>query len=151
MPTTSFVPALDTSSFDIGSSSSTSSNSKSGEFGDEDYDSAYFDIEKVPSRSNANVGAISIDTSSFDLGGSADEDLDSDGYFGSDYGDNSLFSSASADQYAYDYGHPEDSSNSASSKEPGGVSASRETPSRVPIRNVLDVFQELKLAFGRGS
>ena len=132
----SLMSSLDTSGFDL---------SGKDEYDDEeDYTSSYFDIEKEPfsggaSRDNEFVGgSAKFETNMFDLGPLSEE------YDGSDdpYGDASssslsAFSSVSSSL-------PSQTSNLSSMPR-------RPANSKIPIRNVLDIFQELKLSFGRKS
>ena len=86
------------------------------------FNTAYFDVENVPGKSNANVG-ISVDTTSFNL--------ERDVYDVTDGSDDNDAPYAKMDEPKV-HGEEKDANGS-----------------RLPIRNVLDVFQELKLAFGR--
>ena len=109
----------------------------------DDYDASYFDIEKATS-SNSNkraqkngVSSVNFETDVFDLGPISGE------YDGAeeDYGSasSSSFSSLSSSSLP-SHSSPKTSLSSM---------PRRPSNSKIPIRNVLDIFQELKLSFGR--
>ena len=87
------------------------------------FKTAFFDVDSIPGKSNANAG-LTVDTTSFDVGKDTYDSYEED-----DDVDNAPY--AKLDE-------PKTKSEAADS-----------AGSRLPIRNVLDVFQELKLAFGR--
>ena len=113
----------------------------------DDYDASYFDIEKATS-SNSNkraqkngVSSVNFETDVFDLGPISGE------YDGAeeDYGGASSSSSSSSFSSLSSSSLPSHSSTKTSLSS----MARRPSNSKIPIRNVLDIFQELKLSFGR--
>ena len=99
---------------------------------DDDYDSAYFDLEKIPSYSSKTKKGshVNIETSSFEYPvGGRDEDV--------------------GNEYHYqDYEKEEEELEVPAKSTPAFPKA---PSARLPIRQVLDIFQELKLSFGRGQ
>ena len=109
-----------------------------------DYDASYFDIQKATS-SNTNkreptngVNSVKFETDVFDLGPTGEYDDSAD-----DYGE-PLFPTSSSSSPSSSLLASHLSSKTSLSSMPR-----RPSNSKVPIRNVLDIFQELKLSFGR--
>ena len=129
------ISSLDTSSFSLGDDEDYDDSIQ------DDYESAYFDIEKAASPNSKRrgqdngVSSVKFETDMFNLAPANSEYDGSD----EDYRDSSLLSSLS--------------SISLPSKKTKKSSLSnmprRPSNSKLPIRNVLDIFQELKLSFGR--
>ena len=113
----------------------------------EDYNASYFDIEKSSSpssnRREEENGASSakFETNMFDLGPLSEEYSVSE----EDYRDASASSSPSFSSVSLSVPSQSSPKTSLSSM------PRRPSNSKVPIRNVLDIFQELKLSFGRKS
>ena len=137
----SLLSSLDTSGFAL---------SKDAEYDntdEHDYDSSYFDVEKATSPSSNRrqqengVSSVKFETDVFDLRPISGEYGESD----DEYGDASSSSSSS-------FSSVSSSLPSQSSKKTSLSSMPRRpSNSKIPIRNVLDIFQELKLSFGRKS
>ena len=114
---------------------------------EEDYDSSYFDIEKATSPSSNRrdqdngVSSVNFETDVFDLAPISGEYDASEEH----YGDASSSSSSSFSSVSSSLPSPSSKKTSYSSM------PRRPSNSKIPIRNVLDIFQELKLSFGRKS
>ena len=109
------------------------------------YDASYFDLEKVPSsnskkqqQTNNIVDAVKFETDVFDVIGPTGN---------GDYSD--IYSSADGYGVAPSSLSSPASSPSSSNTLLSGLKQRQSSSSKVPIRNVLDIFQELKLSFGR--
>lgn len=133
----SLMSSLDTSGFDL------SEKDEYDESSEDEYNTSYFDFEKEPlsvgnSRDEESIGAAKFETNMFDLAPLSEE------YDGSDdpYGDPSSSSSSAFSSVSSSL--PSQTSNLSSMPR-------RPSNSKIPIRNVLDIFQELKLSFGRKS
>ena len=129
------ISSLDTSSFSLGDDEDYDDNIQ------DDYESAYFDIDKAASPNSKRrgqdngVSSVKFETDMFNLAPANSEYDGSD----EDYRDSSLLSSLSS--ISLPSKKTEKSSLSSMPRRPSN--------SKLPIRNVLDIFQELKLSFGR--
>ena len=129
------MSSLDTSGFDL------SGKNEYDNSNEDDYNSSYFDIETESfsgenSRDDETGGnSAKFETNMFDLGPMSEESNDP-------YGDPSSSSSSAFSSVSSSL--PSQTSNLSSMPR-------RPSNSKVPIRNVLDIFQELKLSFGRKS
>ena len=129
------ISSLDTSSFSLGEDDDYDDSIQ------DDYESAYFDIEKAASPNSKRrgqdngVSSVKFETDMFNLAPANSEYDGSD----EDYRDSSLLSSLSS--ISLPSKKTEKSSLSNMPRRPSN--------SKLPIRNVLDIFQELKLSFGR--
>ena len=109
-----------------------------------DYDPSYFDLEG-DNLSNSNrrinqngVTSVNFETDVFDLGPTSGEyDGVEEDYEGTSSSSSSSFSSSSS------------LPSHLSTKTSLSSMPLRPSNSKIPIRNVLDIFQELKLSFGR--
>ena len=134
----SLSSTLETSRF------ATEDETEYGDSKDDEYDISYFDWEKGTSASSnrrqPTNGATSVkfETDAFDLGTTSDYD---DNVQDHETPLSSLSSSLS----------PSSSSLASHSSSKTSLSSMPRRPSnsKIPIRNVLDIFQELKLSFGR--